>query len=256
MNMGRRVGVGLVVGLVLGACLERASPLASPIEGKVEIITTTALGPVELQLIPEEQLALFLQVSLPEARANFENAAFERTQLRTRSAQWQAESDRATDELARSNAEILQRRLEVVRRAVSVREMEAQRRQLTARGNAVRRRASEVQRQADAARRDWEAAEDAAQRLADGSFFLRALPLPLLTAHVEPEASFTADLPAGRYAVVATGAGPGRSTRVWLLWTRVEPGVRGSLELKLDNVALSECEACVLAPEHSVVNRY
>ncbi len=153
--MGRRAGVGLVVGVVLGACLQGASPLAGPIEGNVEVTAARNLGAVELQFIPEEQLGMFLQVKLGEARAEFESAAFERTQLRTRFVQWQAESDRATDELGRSNAEILQRRLDVVRRAVSVKEMESQRRLLTARGNAVRRRAYEVQRQADAARRDW-----------------------------------------------------------------------------------------------------
>ena len=249
----RRVGVGVAVGLALGACLEGTSPLLGNVEGQLEL--GIDLEPVEVMFLTEEQLAPFLQSRLPQVRSEFETTAANREALRTRRDLWLEESQRANDEVVRSGADILQRRLEVIRRAVSVREMAVQRRLLTAASAGVRRRAIEMQQQAEAAHRDSDRADEAARHLADGSFFLAELPQPLFSTHTRADGSFQAKLAPGRYGVAARATGEDGLKRVWLVWVRVEAGEATALLLSEHNLALSQCESCVLAPRDPVVRK-
>ncbi len=241
------------MGLALGACLEGNSPLLGNLEGQLEL--GVDLEPVEVMFLSEEQLAPFLQSRFPRVRSEFETATANREALKPRMELWLHESQRANDEVARSEAEILQRRLEVVRRAVSLKEMAVQRRLLTAASASVRRRATEMQAQAEAARRDSQRADEAARRLADGSFFLAELPLPLFSTHTQADGSFGAKLAPGRYGVAATAFGADGLKRVWLVWVRIEAGEAATVLLSENNLALSECESCVLAPRDPIVKR-
>ena len=209
-----------------------------------------------VKFIPEEKMAPFLETKLSLTRAEYEQAAQQRSVLMTRLQEWIAEDQLAATELRRRNSEILQRRLEVVRHAVSKREMDSQRRFLTSQSIVARRHATEVSMQAAAAQQDWDFAEEAARQLEDGSFFLPVLPLAALTTTLEPGEDFEAQLAPGRYAVAASSTGADGRTRVWLLWTSVEEGEVNSLLLDDANLALSACSACVISPASPMVKRY
>lgn len=243
----RRVGVGVAVGLALGACLESNAPMWGSVEGQLEL--GIDLDPVEVMFLSEEQLAPFLQSRLPQVRSEAEKAALNREALRTRMKLWLEESQRAQEEVARSGADILQRRLEVIRRAVSVNEMAVQRRLLTAASAGARKHAFELQQQAEVARRDSLRADEAALRLADGSYFLAELPQPSFSTQTRFDGSFQAKLAPGRYGVAATAIGADGRRRVWLVWVRIEAGEPTAVLLSENNLALSKCESCVLSPE-------
>jgi hypothetical protein len=255
-TMGRaRVAVAMWLGLVSGGCLEGPSPLESSDEGKVEL-TAELATPLTVQFIPEAKMALFLEVELSEARAGFENAAFQRSDLKARADQKNLEAQLAANELRERNFEIFLRRLEVVRRAVSVRELDQQRRALTWQSVLATKRFLDVGQQAAVAQQDWRRSEDAARRLEDGSFLVSVLPSPLLTTTLEPGEDGQARLAPGRYAVAATTLDEEGRTRVWLLWVHVDAGEVARLLLDDENLAFSECSACVISPASPLVERY
>ena len=98
-------------------------------------------------------------------------------------------------------------------------------------------------------------AEQAAVQLKDGSFVLRGLPEGVAGTSIDSGTRKQMPLMPGLYAVAAKAIGPDGSARVWLLWTRIEPGGVQTLVLHERNLVLSQCADCVLSPASPVVNR-
>ncbi len=248
--------VGVWLGVVLGGCLGEASRLTERTEGKLELTAEVqARGPVEVRFIPEEDVKSFLSVRLSQSRSELEQQVAARPKLKSKAEQWRAEEAVAAAQLRRDSGEILLRRLDVVRKAASVGEMDAQRRFLTRQSLMAKRTALEVSKHAAAAQKDYDEAEQAAVQLKDGSFVLRGLPEGVAGTSIDSGTRKQMPLMPGLYAVAAKAIGPDGSARVWLLWTRIEPGGVQTLVLHEKNLVLSQCADCVLSPASPVVNR-
>lgn len=205
---------------------------------------------LEIAVIPEAEMIVFVATRLQEARAALDRLEAARDGARLEAAAAIAEADRADQEWKRTMASDLRSRVEVVLgRPRDPAEAQAMHAGLLARKKASYGRATSAAKRSLAKEHALEELEREARRYRDARHFTRGMPQAAGTARSDASGAFAVDVPPGRYALVALPAeepgGPGPGT-AWLLWIEVREGDREPVLLAAANQHGSDCDACVV----------
>lgn len=106
-------------------------------------------------------------------------------------------------------------------------------------------------RSATSARSRLKAVKDSLDDIADGSVFVKQLPVPLMTTKTDADGRFTMRLPVGRTALLATARrelGPITEKYVWIVWIDLIQGEVAKIMLSNDNLFSTQCKQCYPGP--------
>jgi hypothetical protein len=80
---------------------------------------------------------------------------------------------------------------------------------------------------------------DELSRYVGAEYYIRGLPIPMLTTKTDADGKFTINLKSGKYALIASASrtiGEDKEVYYWLIWVSVKPNQRNNIMLSNDNL--------------------
>lgn len=236
-----------------------AAPPAPPVAALPRVVGDVAIplpgrpdgspAALEVRFLREDAVRSFLAARLEEGRREIEKTRHERERLREEVRRLGVEKDRAEAAWRYKIEEDLRRRMALqVRPPARVEDYYAAQKAFREDKRAAYDRAVAAVDRAEEREQHYEEQVRRASWYRSAEFLTEGLPEPVLSVRTDGNGRFEAELPGGRYAVVAAGTVPGEppATYAWLLWLEVAPEGETVLRLRTDNLHGTSCAPCIV----------